>query len=822
MQSTIEMTEGRARLDSIIAAFPDGSEFWNEAQNRFQFVDRLLLECLGWDQPHIEVEARDEGGGKSDYLLGKPVRAALEAKKEAVWFDFLPGTRPNAVRKLRPLVEASKPLADAINQVLPYCIQHGAQIAIVCNGPQLVLFQAMTPGQSPLDGEAFVFNGFRDYSAHFALLWKLLSPEGIFENRALRDLALHRNPKIPPKAITAIPEATGFRYRSEFQENLRALGEILLDDIDDNPDVREDFYRECYVPLDANNRHLLLSKNIIASRYQRLSDNGSVPAKAGAKIVNGRLHVDQSLQAGPQAARPIVVIGDVGVGKTSFFENLYESLSAQQKLQTYYVHINLGEKATLSQDVKTHVLTEVPRVLQSGYGVSIFDSKFVEELYQEELVGFDDSVPGQYKGVDEAKYISERIAFLRGKVKNADEHLRSSLSFLATKKRKQILLVIDNADQRKFEVQQEAFLIAQELAATRAVLVFVALRPSTFYQSKLTGALSGYQKRLLTISPPPADEVIRKRIGFALRVAEGKAAPAALRGVELNLGNIALFLTAVLRSIRGNSSIRLFLGNITGGNIRLVIEMISTFCGSPNIDAQRIVEIERTEGAYSVPLHEFSKHALLGEHAYFNAISSNVACNLFDVSTADQREHFIACLIIAYVGSPMGIKDNDGYVSGGDILREMMKQGFVEDQIRFSLRRLAAKRLIETPHGHYRELAVDDATPPDSFYFRATSIGLYHIRQWVGDFAFLDATSIDTPVFNTAARGQIFELAASHEIRDRFNKATRFRRYLEEAWREANFSANYYDLGSAMSVANSTFEAVDRFIREGPRKRRKT
>jgi hypothetical protein len=59
------------------------SNHWNEAENRFQFVDRLLTECLGWERPNMRVEVLDELGGKSDYVLGQPANAVLEAKREA-------------------------------------------------------------------------------------------------------------------------------------------------------------------------------------------------------------------------------------------------------------------------------------------------------------------------------------------------------------------------------------------------------------------------------------------------------------------------------------------------------------------------------------------------------------------------------------------------------------------------------------------------------------------------------------------------------------------------------------------------------------------
>jgi hypothetical protein len=303
---------------------------------------------------------------------------------------------------------------------------------------------------------------------------------------------------------------------------------------------------------------------------------------------------------------------------------------------------------------------------------------------------------------------------------------------------KQIILIIDNADQRTFAVQQEAFLIAQELAATRNLLVFVALRPSTFYQSKMSGALSGYQPRVLTIAPPPADEVLRQRITFAVRVAEGKISPAALSGIRLRVQSIISFLNATLRAVRDNESIKVFLANITGGNTRLVIELITSFCGSPNVDSEKIVRIEEEQGSYNIPLHEFTKHALLGEYAYYNPQSSQVACNVYDVSTADPREHFLQCLMVGYLASNTGRKDEDGFVSGKDIVTEMAPCAFNEDQVRSGLRHLAFRRLIETPHAHYREVPVSDREPAEQFHYRTTSIGVYHLRYWITSFGFLE------------------------------------------------------------------------------------
>jgi predicted type IV restriction endonuclease len=131
MRAPFELTVGLVRLRAIIEAFPPNSCHWNESENRFQFVDRLLTECLGWERPNIRVEQTDDGGGRADYILGQPAKAVLEAKREAKSFGNLPTGKPGTVRKLASLLEASKTFRDVVHQVLQYCVIHGAPVAIV-------------------------------------------------------------------------------------------------------------------------------------------------------------------------------------------------------------------------------------------------------------------------------------------------------------------------------------------------------------------------------------------------------------------------------------------------------------------------------------------------------------------------------------------------------------------------------------------------------------------------------------------------------------------------------------------------------------------
>lgn len=820
MYAKHDISRGRELLAEIIAQFPAESPHWNEAQNRFQFVDRLLLECLGWSHPDVQVERHEGGGLRSDYVLGTPPKAVLEAKKEEVVFKFPAGTQVKKTARIKSIIEFCKSADAAVKQVLHYCVLNGAQLAVVCNGPQMIIFQSIVPGSSPLDGECFVFNGVNDYVNNFDTLWNLISPEAITENRAYRELSLKRNPRLPQKASTALSEPYRYRYRSNFQEDLRTLSSILLEDILDQDEVKRSFYKECYVPIEANNRNLLLSKNIISSRYSRVSDNGIQSAALGADIEGGKLQFSEETSATLIGSRPIVVIGDVGVGKTSFFENLFIQLSEQESHESYIVNVNLGISASLTDNIRSHVMNSISKTLRDQYDLNIESMSFVRSVYYKEIEQFEMGIYGALKNIDPTEYEKKKIEFLSEKVMIRDQHLLASLGHISKGRNKQIILVIDNADQRDYETQQTAFLIAQELAATRNMIVFVAVRPSTFYQSKLSGALSGYQNRVLTISPPPADEVIRKRIGFAVRVAEGEIAPTALEGIKFNLGSVVSFLKATLRSIRSNEQIKTFLSNITGGNTRSIIELITGFCGSPNVESEKIVNIENQTGSYKVPLHEFAKHALLGEYAYYNPMSSQVAFNLFDVSFSDPKEHFLCSLIVSLLSSSSIIKDKDGFVSGSKIVQDMSIIGFVPEQTYSALRRLASKRLIETPHAHFFEIDVPETESGEEYVYRCTTIGMYHVRNWIGNFSYIDAMSIDTPIFDDDVRGLVFVKASSFEISDRLIKAEAFSSYLEAQWHLCNLDVNYFDFSQLLKAQKHSFEAVKNAVQGGNRRRR--
>src|SRR5690606_14237500 len=141
------------------------TEYWqktdnskrNEATTRLHLIDRLFFECLGWDEDDCKAE-ESQGTEYTDYEFYIAKRVLIvEAKKEGKYFN-IPINKNRMQYSLPSLVRDSDNLNEAITQVSSYCQNRGAELAVVCNGHQVVAFVATrNDGIAPLDGNAIVF-----------------------------------------------------------------------------------------------------------------------------------------------------------------------------------------------------------------------------------------------------------------------------------------------------------------------------------------------------------------------------------------------------------------------------------------------------------------------------------------------------------------------------------------------------------------------------------------------------------------------------------------------------------------------------------------
>ena len=216
---------------------------------------------------------------------------------------------------------------------------------------------------------------------------------------------------------------------------------------------------------------------------------------------------------------------------------------------------------------------------------------------------------------------------------------------------------------------------------------------------------------------------------------------------------------------------------------------------------------------YIIPLHEFSKAALLGEYSHYDSKSS-LALNLFDIRYPDKREHFLSLILISYLLSDTSGKSTEGFLPTGDVCAEMGRFGFVVDQVEHALRKLTNKKLIETTERVTFDEGLQGLVGDMPLAFRATTIGSYHCNRWAATFAYMDAMLVDTPILDQTVRTDISRSIDSFDISKRLHRTVLFDEYLMQCWSEFSEYPVYFDWPAVRRNGDKTFQSVQRAVQK--------
>lgn len=759
---------GYKNLESLLQWYESRKANRNEATTRLHLINRLFSECLGWQFEQITCEAYHSNAYTDfTFLAPRPIMIA-EAKKEGEYFELPVGVE-TLEYSLSTLFRDFPNLKSAIEQVAGYCQTRGVPFGVVTNGHQLVAFLATrNDGVAPFEGKAIVFDSLDRMLANYLDLWQTLSEPAVAQRNLSRRLGGDFTPAPPPKLSATLAHYPGIKGRNPFQTEMQLLSDLVIEDITRAPDFEKDFLEECYCESGALSQYSLVSKNILKKRYAALFEYDApelvlVPATT-------KKGISPDLVTDSVSRRPIILIGNTGVGKTMFIRHLMSIAAPSQFEKAITFHLNLGSEAALAMDIRDFIVEKVIEELRIRFSIDIEEANFVRRVYGPEIKRFEKGIYSSIRESNAGLYLEKELEFLELKLRNKEEHLKRSLNSVADQAKKQVIIFVDNSDQRSEMTQQEAFLISQEIAEHWGVTVFLTLRPETFYRSTKIGALSGYHPKAFTISPPRIDRVLEKRMRFALKLTIGKTPISDLpERTKVDLRSLATIINAFLSTIYRRDDIIEFIDNIAGGNVRLALDFVKQFFGSGHVDTRKIIDIHR-EDKYLIPLHEFVRAIIYGDSEYYAPDQTPIA-NVFDISTPDPKEHFLVPLLI---GALLSGKSSEGFVEGNRLYDYLQNLGFTPLQIDDAVYRCQNARLIDTSLRGARQ---SGQTIPE--VFRATSVGIYHVNRLCRMFFYADAVVVDTPILDKAARDSIADV---NGIEDRLNRAELFRQYLNLQW----------------------------------------
>lgn len=795
---TTDYEECRINLEKLIAWYEPAHR--NEATTRFQIIDRIFFECLGWSKDDVIMEEH-HGGEYSDYSFNAPRRILIvEAKKEDQYFE-IPAAKTQLEYSIASLSRDNANLKAAISQVAAYCQQRGTPFGAVSNGCQIIAFIAVRSDSiAPLDGKALVFSSLEKMLEKFLDFWQALSKPGLEEKKLQARLIGDLQAQLPRKLSETIAIYPGIKNRNSFQTDLQIVSDLVIEDLTRSEPLEKKFLEECYCKTGALSQHSLASKTILETRYAALFDSNT-PAPLLVQAAD-RQGVSPELLAESINRRPILLIGSVGVGKTTFIKNLIkiEAPSVFDKAITLY--IDFGSKATLSADLKLFVIEEVIKQLRQNYEIDIEERNFVRGVYHSDLQRFKKGIYSDLYETDAQRFKDKELELLEKKLATPEEHLKQSLKHVANGRKKQLIMILDNSDQRDEYTQQQVFLISQEIAEHWSTTVFVTLRPETFYRSQQIGVLSGYHPKAFSVSPPRVDFVLEKRLSFALKLTRGEIPIQVLsEGMGVRLSSLESVICSFLKSLNINRELSECIDNISSGNIRLALDLVRGFFGSGHVNIQKIVDIQRSheKGGYTVPLHEFLRAVIFGDNFYYDSSRSPIA-NLFDISSNDSREHFLLPLLIGVIYSLGSSGSNEGFVETSIVYEHLQGIGFIADQIDKALVVSTRKKLIETAA---RLIPQPGHIMPHTL--RVTTLGLYHITRLCGLFEYVDAVIIDTPILDSNVRESVCDVV---DIDSRLDRAECFRHYLDAQWSTMHLQALGFDWGNASVSLKRQIERI--------------
>jgi hypothetical protein len=454
------------------------------------------------------------------------------------------------------------------------------------------------------------------------------------------------------------------------------------------------------------------------------------------------------------------------VGKTMFIRHLLRVDAAEELRGSLVFYVDFGREPSLSGELQAHIIESVIRQLDEEHGIDIHSDGFVRAAYNREINRFRRGIYGPLQVDDPAEYRKQEIAELGRLTGDPGKHLERALQHLEASAQRRSVIVLDNIDQRPSEFQDEIFVIAQTMSSTLASTIFVSLRPTTFFESKLRGSLAAYQPRAFHVAPARVSNVIAKRLAFARKqLLEG----ATESDLSLDVRDLKAYLDALEAGFTTNETLLEILENMSGGNTRLALEYLSSFVGSGYVDTARILDVAERGSVYTIPVHEFMRSIILGENEFYDPTTSRIP-NVFDISIADQREHFLLLLLLAFVqtAGESSASSSHGFVESQDVYATAQAWGFLPEQIQWQLERAVSKSLIDT-----------DADARWTGPYRISSVGAYMYREMVAMFSYVDSMIVDTPIVDPSARSAILDVRA---IEERLDRADQFCDYLEDVW----------------------------------------
>ena len=715
-----------------------------EQDARFQLIDRILVEVLGWDRSTIATEPHTHSGFV-DYLISQGGRGRLvvEAKRTS---EPLVNTKLPRFGWYKVGGSALVGALPGLQQAKRYCSDTATLFSAVTNGTQWIGFWASrTDGQPPLDGKAAVFPSLDAVRHDFAAFYDLFSPEGLEGN--LYQVRVHEAEGLEishGETLHAIlPEKEVFlKNKSELEHDLHVVFRRFFSTISgEDPEMLAKCFVESKESREADDNLEKITRNLI-NRVEVVDADGG-----------GGLQQEIRAAVESQRGEFVLVIGNKGSGKTTFIDRFFRLvLSSSLRRRCLVLRVDLADSDGNPDTISHWLNGELKVELESA----LFEDAHptYEELQGAFFHDYNRWRHGEHKYLyerDKNEFKERFGAWIASTVENDVVRYIQALMDSAVRQRKLMpCIVFDNTDHHRQEFQEAVFQFAQSLFRKTFTFIICPITDRTIWQLSKSGPLQSYESLAFYLPVPSTKDVLAKRIDFIKhKVGEEQEEGGNYflsKGIRLRIRDIHAFAACVEDIFINEEYIGRVVGWLSNHDIRRSLRIAETIVTSPTIGVDGLVKAFVLKKEVRPKPRETKLALIRGDYTHFSQSASNFILNLFAIRPNGITSPLVRLSILRMLmdREAGATESSDAYLTIQDICNYMEPMGIRANLVRDHLQELLNFRIVEPYDPTLSEVR-------DELQVRITHAGKIHF-----EFAFADSEG-----------AYLSEMALTTGIRDR-------------------------------------------------------
>jgi hypothetical protein len=721
---------------------------------------------LCWPKDLVKCESYI-APGFADYRLIKPTGEDIlfiEAKKAGEYFSLPNNFNSSHLSSYISLNElfTEDNIRKAIEQVRNYCMEEGCEYACITNGSVWIIFKTFERGKNWKQLKAFVIKDIKYFSEKFIDATNKFGFTSI-NNGSLKNLIgtiSRQNREIfyPKEKIIAYKQKVD---SNNYVRDLRPIANKYFGviNVDDN-----EFMDHCYVSqrdyelASTNFRNII--KDTLSPYFQEYGIEHLEENDKGGRLGN---RIKKSLRD-TKKGEALILFGGKGSGKSTFLRKLfYFNPPIYISNHSQIAIVDLLNTPETQENIYDSIWNQIiekldtEKLLEAGRDalLTLFHDKY-ENAKRQILFGLDDGTDAYNLRLNDLikEWLSDK------------KYCATRLIAYWKRKKRGIIVVVDNTDQFSTSLQDFCFSSAQEIAATLNCLVIISMREERFHSSNIHGTLDAYQNSGFHISSPITSAVFSKRISFVLSILEDEHKSNDIENPyyhEKITSLHKLFTIFANEFAKGdNSPLCEFLTACAHGNIRLALDLFRDLIQSGYTNVDEWISVD---GIWTIKIHQVLKPFMIPYRFFYDETQSKIP-NIYQIRSKSNGSHFTSLRILHRLCE--GIDPNNPFYVSTSELKEFFAEYFnmVED-FEKNLDVLLRYNMIESNNRI-------DSYNEDVDSVKVTTYGLYTYRTLCYYFTYIDLVSSDCGYFNEKTANEM--VIYSNEDFRLFNERKRFDR----------------------------------------------